>query len=62
MAHYATVTSLAPLQVLEDGAGVAVAAGRNAAYAPAVNDRVLVTTIDLDARGTKRIWILGKDA
>lgn len=61
MAHYATVTGTAPLQVLEDGAGTPVAAGHNAAYAPAVGDRVVVTAIRLDRRGSKRIWIMGKD-
>lgn len=61
MAHYGTVTGTAPLQVLEDGAGTPVAAGHNAAYTPAVGDRVVVTAIRLDRRGSKRIWIMGKD-
>lgn len=62
MAHYATVTGTTPLLVLEDGAATPVPAGRNAAYSPAVNDRVVVTAIDLNGRGAKRIWIIGKDA
>lgn len=61
VAHYATVTSASPLLVLEDGAATAVPAGRNAAYTPAPGDRVVVTAIELDRRGSKRIWILGKD-
>lgn len=62
MLHYATVTGTAPLMVVEDGAATAVPAGKNAAYVPAVNDRVLVDTIQLDQRGTKRLWIVGKDS
>jgi len=61
MAHYATVTGTAPLMVLEDGAATAVPATKNALYSPAVNDRVVVETIQLDRFGTVRVWIIGEE-
>lgn len=61
MAHYATVTATSPLTVQEDGASATVPATKNAAYTPAVNDRVVVETIRLDQFGTVRVWIIGKE-
>lgn len=61
MAHYATVTAVSPLTVLEDGAVTAVPATKNALYTPTVNDRVVVEIIRLDAYGAVRVWIIGEE-
>lgn len=61
MAHYATVTSTAPLKVVEDGADTSVNATKNALYTPTVGDRVVVERIRLDRAGAGSIWIHGKE-